>query len=165
MYSFLKFLLSLSVSQKFLTHEEWRKIEKIVKNRLFHQNFQKSTNVAFFQKFHYRSLILLLMLRQSWRKRHLINLPPPPQNGPFGGGGKIFGYFHEFLGLEHKKNFGKTLGQSRCFGIIIGRFRPLLAILWLREIQNIWDFHYFWANLATFFFKIQFWPKLVLEPL
>ena len=91
--------------------------------------------------------------------------PPPPKMALFGGGGKIFGYFHEFLGLEHKKNFGKTLGQSRCFGIIIGRFRPLLAILWLREIQNIWDFHYFWANLATFFFKIQFWPKLVLEPL
>ena len=24
-----------------------------------------------------------IMLRQSWRKRHLINLPPPPKNGPF----------------------------------------------------------------------------------
>ena len=28
--------------------KEWRKIEKIVKNRLFHQNSQKSTNVDFF---------------------------------------------------------------------------------------------------------------------
>ena len=107
---------------------------------------------------------VFFMLRQSWRKRHLINLPPP-KNGPFGGGVRFLEYFHEFLGLEHKKNFGKNLGQSRCFGIIIGRFRPLLASLWLREIQKIWDFHYFWANLATFFFKIQFWPKLVLEPL
>ena len=30
--------------------KEWRKIEKIVKNRLFHQNSQKSTNVDFFSK-------------------------------------------------------------------------------------------------------------------
>ena len=71
-----------------------------------------------------------VMLRQSWRKRHLINLPPPPKKKwPFLGGVRFLEYFHEFLGLEHKKNFGKNLGQSRCFGIIIGRFRPLLAIL------------------------------------
>ena len=37
--------------------------------------------------------------------------------------------------------------------------------LWLWEIQKIWDFQYFWANFATFFFKIRFWKKLVLEPL
>ena len=30
--------------------KEWRKIKKIVKNRLFHQNSQKSTNVDFFFK-------------------------------------------------------------------------------------------------------------------
>ena len=47
-------------STNFWPIKEWRKIEKIVKNRLFHQNSQKSTNVKFFQKFHYRSLILLL---------------------------------------------------------------------------------------------------------
>ena len=45
-----EFVSSLSVSQKFLTHKEWRKIKKIVKNRLFHQNSQKSTNVIFFSK-------------------------------------------------------------------------------------------------------------------
>ena len=91
-----------------------------------------------------------IILRQSWRKRHLI----------------IFlEYFHGFLGLGHEKNFGKTLWQSRCFGIIIGQFRPLPPILSLCEIQKIWDFQYFWANLATFFFKIRFWTKLVLEPL
>jgi len=33
-------------------------------------------------------------------------------------------YFHEFLGLAHKNILVKTLGQSRCFGIIIGQFRP-----------------------------------------
>ena len=65
------------------------------------------------------------MLRQSWRKRHLINLSPPspPKKKPFFGG-KFFEIFHEFLGLGHKKPFGKTLGQSRCFGIIIGQFKP-----------------------------------------
>ena len=41
------------------------------------------------------------------------------------GGGKFLEYFHEFLGLGHKKIFGMTLGQSRCFEIIIGQFRPL----------------------------------------
>ena len=103
------------------------------------------------------------MLRQSWRKRHLINLPPPQKKWPFLGGGSFLKYFHEFLGLGHKKNFGKTLGQRWCFGIIIGQFRPLPAILWFGEIQKIRDFQYFWANLATFFFKIQFWTKLALE--
>ena len=46
--------------RNFWPMKEWRKIEKIVKNRLFQQNSQKSTNVKFFQKFHYSSLILLL---------------------------------------------------------------------------------------------------------
>ena len=39
------------------------------------------------------------------------------------------------------------------FGIQIGRFWLISAILWLFEIQKIWDFQYFWANLATFFFQ------------
>ena len=72
---------------------------------------------------------LFPMLHQTRRKRHLIS-SHPLQNGIFffGGGGIFLEYFHEFLGLGHKKNFGKTLGQSRCFGIIIGQFRPLPAI-------------------------------------
>ena len=52
--------LSLSVSQKFLTHKRMKKNWKNSKNRHFHQNSQKSTNVEFFQKYYYRSLILLL---------------------------------------------------------------------------------------------------------
>ena len=57
---------------------------------------------------------------------NIITPPPSPQNGLFfflgGGGGVIFlEYFHEFLGLGHKKNFRKTLGQSRCFGSIGSR--------------------------------------------
>ena len=58
--------------------------------------------------------------------------PPPKKKWPFflGGGGVSFlECFHEFLGLGHKKKFGKTLAQSQCFGIIIGQFRPLPAIL------------------------------------
>ena len=99
---------------------------------------------------------------------NIITPPPPQKKWSFflGGGGVIFlEYFHEFLGLGYKKNFGKTLGQSRCFGIIIGQFRPLPAILWFGEIQKITDFQHFWANLAAFFFKIQFWTKLALESL
>ena len=47
--------------RNFLPIKEWRKIKKIVKNRLFYQNFQKSTNVDFFfQKFYYSCLLLLL---------------------------------------------------------------------------------------------------------
>jgi hypothetical protein len=65
-------------------------------------------------------------------------------------------YFHDFLSLGHKNNFGKTLGQSQCFGIIIGQFRPLPAILWLCEIQTIWDFHYFGPNWSHF---KHFWPQ------
>ena len=107
---------------------------------------------------------LFSMLRQSWRKRHLINLPPPKM-ALFWGGVSFLEYFHEFLGLGHKKIFVMTLGQSRCFEIVIGQFRPLSAILWIWEIQKIWNFQYFWANLATFFFKIRFWTKLVLESL
>ena len=47
--------------------------------------------------------------------------------------------------------------------MLIGRFRPIPADLCIFEIQKIWDFQYFWANLATFFFKMRFWAKLVLE--
>ena len=57
------------------------------------------------------------------------------------------------------------MGQSQCFGIIIGQFRPLPSILWLCEIQKICDFQFLGANLATCFFKIRFGAKLVLEPL
>ena len=70
---------------------------------------------------------IAFMLRQSWQKWHSINLPPPKKKWRFffwGGGVSFLEYFHEFFGLGHKKNFGKTLGQSRCFGIIIGHFRP-----------------------------------------
>ena len=96
------------------------------------------------------------MLRQSWRKRHLINLPPP-QNGPFGGGGgKILEYFHEFLGLEHKKNFGKTLGQSRCFGIIIGRFRPFYDFVKFKKYGIFTIFGQIWQ---LFSLKYNFDPN------
>ena len=97
-----------------------------------HEKKISSFNLTYtYQKIIQHSYNGLRMLRQTRRKRHLIS--SPPQKWPFffgGGGGVIFlEYFHEFLGLGHKKNFGKTLGKSRCFGIIIGQFRPLPAIL------------------------------------
>ena len=65
-------------------------------------------------------------------KTTINKFTPHPQNGPFffgGGGGKFFGIFSWIFGVGTQKSFGKTLGQSRCFGIIIGQFRPLSAIL------------------------------------
>ena len=97
------------------------------------------------------------MLRQSWRKRYLIN-PPPPKKEPFffGGGVSFLEYFHKFLGLWHKKNFWNDFGAKPMFW---DNYLPIPDILWLWKIQKIW------ANFATFFFKIRFWTKLVLEPL
>jgi hypothetical protein len=54
------------------------------------------------------------------------------------------------LVLGQQKNFGKTLEQAGTFDVLIGRFRPFYAFF---EIQKIWDFQYFWVNLATFFFQ------------
>ena len=42
-----------------------------------------------------------------------------------------------------------------------GQFWQILVNLWLFEIQKIWDFQYFWANFATFFFKMRFCPRTI----
>ena len=109
------------------------------------------------------------MLRQSWRKQHLINLPPPPPKKKaffLGGGGVSFlEYFHEFWGLEHKTIFGKTLGQSRCFGIIIGQFRNFPPFYDFGKFNKSGIFSIFGQIWQLFFFKIRFWTKLVLKPL
>ena len=70
------------------------------------------------------------------------------------GGGVIFlEYFHEFLGLEHKKIFGKTLGQSRCFGIIIGRFGQVSGhFVTLGNSKNV-GFSVFLGKFGNFFFQ------------
>jgi hypothetical protein len=49
------------------------------------------------------------------------------------------------LVLSQQKNSGKNVEQAETFDMLIGQFRPFY------EIQKIWDFQYFWANLATFF--------------
>ena len=97
------------------------------------------------------------MLRQSWRKRHLINLPPPPKKKwPFFWGGVSFlEYFHEFLGLGHKKIFGMTLGQRRCFEIIIGQFRPFYEFGKFKKSAIFSIFGQIWQ---LFFSKYDFGP-------
>jgi hypothetical protein len=45
------------------------------------------------------------------------------------------------------------LEQAGTFDVFIDQFRLILAILCFCEIQKIWDFQYFWANLATFVFE------------
>jgi hypothetical protein len=78
-------------------------------------------------------------------------------------GGKVFELSSPIFCLKTKKTFGKNMELAGIFDRKFGRF---LANLWPFEIQKIWDFLYFGANLATFFsFKMRFWAKLVLEPL
>ena len=88
--------------------------------------------------------------------------PPPQKRGLFFGGGKVFGIFPSIFCVRTKFFFWWKYEASRNFWWVI---RPILTNLWLFEIQKIWDFQYFWANLATFFFKMRFWAKVVLEPL
>ena len=90
-------------------------------------------------------------------KMTLISSPPPF----FFGGGEVIVLenFHEFLGLGHEKNFGKTLGQSRCFGIIIGQFRPLPAIFDLGKFKKSGIFSIFGQIWRLFFSKYNFGPN------
>jgi hypothetical protein len=44
------------------------------------------------------------------------------------------------------------LGEKTNSGVLWNNYRPISAILCFCEIQKIWDFQYFWANLASFFF-------------
>ena len=88
--------------------------------------------------------------------------PPPPKKMAFGGGGDFFEIFSWIFGFGTQKKFWKDFGAKPMFW---NNYRPLPAILWFGEIQKITDFQHFWANLATFFFKIQFWTKLALESL
>jgi hypothetical protein len=51
----------------------------------------------------------------------------------------------------NKKHSDKYLQQAGTFDVLIGQFWPTPAILCFCEIHTIWDFQYFWENLATFF--------------
>ena len=61
-----------------------------------------------------------------------------------------------------KKNFGKTLEQRRCFGIIIGQFWSFCDF---GKFKKSGIFSIFGQIWQLFFFKIRFWTKLVLESL
>ena len=101
-------------------------------------------------------LSVALARRKALEFFQSFSFPPPKKKAFFlgGGGGNFFRIFSWIL--------GKSLGQIWCFGIIIG----LPAILWLWEIQKIWGFQYFWANLVIFFFKIRLLDQIsLLEPL
>ena len=100
-------------------------------------------------------LINLLMLRQSWRKRHVINLPPPPlKKGLLGGGGVSFlEYFHEFLGLGHKKTFCTNFGAKPMFW---NNYRPIPAtsghFVTLGNSKKL-GFSVFLGKFGNFFFQ------------
>ena len=87
---------------------------------------------------------------------------PPPKKMALLGGVSFLEYFHEFLGLGHKKIFGKTLGQSQCFGIIIGQFRPFYEFGKFKTSGIFSIFGQIWQLL---FSKYDFGPNLVLKSL
>jgi hypothetical protein len=102
----------------------------------------------------------LEVLHVEWnlRKTTFNNLTPPKV--PFlGGGGSIFWIISWIFGSGPTKKSDKNLEQAGTFNVLIGRFRPIYGFLKSKKSE------YFWANLATFFFKIGFWAKLVLEVL
>ena len=84
-------------------------------------------------------------------------ITPYFQKKAFWEGGIFLEFFHEFLGLRHKKNFGKTLGQNQCFGIIICQFRPFCDFSKFKKSGIFSIFGQIWQ---LFFFKIQFWTML-----
>ena len=89
-------------------------------------------------------------------------ITPPKMAFFFWGGGDFFGIFSWIFGFGRQKKFWKDFGAKP---MLWHNYRPIPDIFWFGEIQKIRDFQYFWANLATFFFKIQFWTKLALESL
>ena len=76
--------------------------------------------------------------------------PPPQKKRPFcGGGGKFFGIFSWIFGFGTQKKIWKDFGAKSMFC----------------NSKNL-GFSVFLGKFGNFFlFKIQFWTKLVLEPL
>jgi hypothetical protein len=88
-------------------------------------------------------------------KQHLIILPPPPEKGFFVCGVAFFEQFHEFLVLGKQKILVMIWSKPKllmCLSADSGYFRPFYAFC---EIQKIWNFEYFLANLVTFFFQMR----------
>ena len=57
------------------------------------------------------------MLRQSWRKRHLINLHPPSQKKwPFWGGVRFWNIFMNFWVWNTKKILVRLWGKADVLG-------------------------------------------------
>ena len=74
--------------------------------------------------------------------------------------GFFWNIFMNFWVWDTKKIW-KDFGEKPMVWMIIGQFRPFYNFVKFKKSE----IQYFWANLATFFFKIRFWAKLVLEPL
>ena len=96
----------------------------------------------------------MYMLRQSWQKRNLIS-PPPTKKGLFLGEGDCFGIFSWFFGFGAQNNLGKTLGQSRCFGMIISQFRPFYDFVKFKKsgvfslLEKIWQLFFFQITILS----------------
>ena len=69
-------------------------------------------------------------------------------------------YFHQFLSLGNKKNFGKNLGQPGTFEIFFGHISAISGHKTTIEFQKIRDFTHFWANFGKFFFQNEIFVKI-----
>ena len=103
--------------------------------------------------FHVKSLLSLCYKNNS----------TPPQKVDFLGGVAVLRYFHQFLSLGDKKNFGKNLGQLGTFEIFFGHISAISGHKTTIEFQKIRDFTHFWANLGKFwevFFQNEIFVKI-----
>ena len=90
---------------------------------------------------------------------------PPPKKWPFWGVVSFLEYFHEFLGLEHKKKLDRLWAKPMFWD----NYRPIPAtsgyFVTLGNKKKCGIFSIFGQIWQLFFFKIRLWAKLVLEPL
>ena len=93
-----------------------------------------------------------------------IILPPPQKKSRlFLGGVAVLEFFHQFLSLGDKKNFGKNLGQAGTFEIFFGRISAILRPQTTIEIWKICDFVIFehnWAHFGKFFFQNEIFVEI-----
>ena len=90
---------------------------------------------------------------QKFMKKFEKSYPPKKRAFFFGGGVVFFNFFHEFLSVCDKKNFGKTLELTRPFGYKIGRLSVGFGHKSNFKFSKITIFSFLKQNFGTFFFQ------------
>ena len=96
------------------------------------------------QKNFSRNLSYLSMLRHFCLFVPRIILPPKSR---LFWGVAVLRYFHQFLSLGDKKNFGKNLGQLGTFEIFFGQISAIFCTKTTIEISKIPDFGVIFAQI------------------